>query len=156
MTELEQLARDKAKAAHLNEALVCAICEHESKWNPWLSRYEPGFFARYLDNSTMHLVAQQFAWRADYPVSFETELRERSFSRGLMQVMGQVARERGFTGPLPQLHDPAINLEIGCKQLALCLARMDGDVRRALLRWNGGGDPNYPDKVLALVDKYHE
>jgi len=38
-------------------------------------------------------------------------------SWGLMQIMGAVARERGFRGWLTELCDPQANLEWGCKHL---------------------------------------
>jgi len=38
-------------------------------------------------------------------------------SWGLMQIMGAVARERGFRGWLTELCDPAVNLEWGCRHL---------------------------------------
>ena len=154
MNDLHDIAREQARNFGLDEVLVLAVCEQESGWNPWVSRYEPEFFNRYLDNSTVHLVVQAHCRKVPYPVSFETELRERAFSRGLMQVMGQVARERGFADPLPQLHDPAANLMVGCRHLKKCLDGAGGDIRRALLRWNGGGDPQYPDKVLARMVHY--
>ena len=76
----------------------------------------------------------------------ETESRMRAFSWGLMQVMGQVAREHGFSGrSLAQLCEPATGLEIGCRVLAAKLAAAEGNVTRALLLWNGGGNRDYPD-----------
>ncbi|MFZ0821749.1 MAG: transglycosylase SLT domain-containing protein [Candidatus Acidiferrales bacterium] len=81
------LARAAAAAHSLDPALVCAVVEQESAWNPWAIRYEPGFLARY--------VAPLFtAGKLS-----TTEAYARSFSWGLMQVMGQVAREHGFGSP---------------------------------------------------------
>lgn len=152
--ELIALARDLAATWELDPALVCAMVEQESAWDPWLSRYEHGFFNRYLDNSHLHLEVRAFVRAVPYTVSFDTELRERAFSRGLLQVVGQVARERGFKEPLPRLHDPEQGLAVGCAHLKWCLDRTGGDVRRALLRYNGGGDSQYPDKVLGRVAAY--
>jgi len=154
MNTLHDLARDVAHTFEVDPALVCGIVEQESAWNPWLSRYEPGFFARYLDNSRIHLAARDFARAAPYTLSFDTELRERAFSRGLMQVMGQTAREVGFKDPLPQLHNPETGLSVGCKYLARLILNRAGDVRRALLMYNGGGDPQYPDKIFERMEKY--
>jgi len=76
-------------------------------------------------------------------------------SWGVMQVMGQVAREFGFKEPsLTELCDPATGIEFGCRILAARLARSKGDVSAALLAWNGGADANYPAEVLARKRNY--
>lgn len=71
-----------------------------------------------------------------------------------MQLMGQVARELGFNGHLASLCDPAVGLEWGCHYLANKLKDVNGDVHMALQRWNGGGNPNYADQVIARMKNY--
>lgn len=94
---------------HLPVGLVHAIVSVESGGNPWAIRYEPGFQRLYLDGRS---------WRVFGPVSHETELNARATSWGLMQVMGQVARERGYEGAfLSELCKPEAGLEYGCRQL---------------------------------------
>src|SRR5690348_850750 len=83
--ELIALARAAAERHHLNAQLVCAVIEQESGWNAWAIRYEPAFYERY--------VAPQ---RTSGALTSDTEARARAFSWGLMQVMGQVAREHAF------------------------------------------------------------
>ncbi len=138
--ELIQLARSIAATFNLDPALVCAMCEHESAgWNVWAIRYEPAFFRKYIEPMNLS----------------ETEKHARSFSYGLMQVMGQVAREYGFDGKyLTELCDPTINIDYGCRKLARCMKLTKGDVREALLKYNGGGNPKYPDLVLHYYSKY--
>lgn len=139
--ELKTLAFLAAKAEGLDPALVCAVCHHESaNWKAWAIRYEPGFYDRYISHmSTLGA----------------TEKMARAFSYGLMQVMGQTAREFGFSGEyLTELCDPFTNLKFGCKKLARCLKLANGDVHEGLLKYNGGGDPSYPDKVLKHYDTY--
>src|SRR6202795_1782946 len=46
--QLVLLARRAAAAQSLDPALVCAVVEQESAWNPWAMRYEPLFFAKYV------------------------------------------------------------------------------------------------------------
>lgn len=136
-------ARATAAAHDLAPDLVCAVCEQESNWNPWAMRYEPAFFERYISPLV------------DSRAVSATEASSRAFSWGLMQVMGQVAREQGFAGAaLAELCDPAVGLEIGCGVLARKLAVAKGDVERALLLWNGGSDENYPPQVMARMEKY--
>jgi soluble lytic murein transglycosylase-like protein len=150
--ELIALARATAEKHGLDPALVCAICEQESDpdgsgpkpWNPWAMRYEPAFFRKY--------VAPLYA--AD-KIAGAGEAFARAFSWGLLQCMGQTAREYGFEGAfLSELCDPAIGLEIGCRILAHKLDITKGNVKAALLAWNGGANPAYPDQVLARVGRY--
>ena len=73
-----------AAAPWFDPALVCAIVEQESSWNTWAMRYEPAFFAKYVAGLyTNNKITASEAYA-------------RGFSWGLMQVMGQVAREMGF------------------------------------------------------------
>lgn len=136
---VQNLAKEIAANHGLDPALVCAIVEQESGWDIWAVRYEPAFY--------IHYVLPQRGLTA-------TEAYGRAFSYGLLQLMGEVAREEGFSGPLPSLHDPTIGLNAGCNHFKRKLATADNDVKKALLLWNGGGNPNYPSEVLARVDKY--
>ena len=147
--DLIALARAIAETHQLDAALICAICEQESAWNTWAIRYEPAFFTHYV---APQLAAGKIS---------NTEAQARAFSWGLMQVMGQVAREHNFgmapstnSAPLAQLCDPACGLEIGCAVFSAKLASAHGDATRALQLWNGGGNPNYAAGVLARVGKY--
>ena len=46
----------------LDLPLVCALITHESSWSPWAVRYEPLFFAHYiqplLNNGTVHTMTE--------------------------------------------------------------------------------------------------
>jgi soluble lytic murein transglycosylase-like protein len=149
--ELIALARAMAKKHGLDPALVCAICEQESDpdgsgpkpWNPWAMRYEAAFFRKYVAPLfTAGKIGVTEAWA-------------RAFSWGLMQVMGQTAREHGFDGKfVSELCDPAVGLEIGCHILVHKLAVKHGEVGAALLAWNGGANASYDDQVLARVARY--
>jgi soluble lytic murein transglycosylase-like protein len=141
--EMIELARRIAAAHDLDPALVCAVIEQESAWNPWAVRYEPGFLSRYV--APLYTAGKLSA----------TETYTRSMSWGLMQVMGQVAREFGFAGDsLAELCDPATCVDLGCRILAKRLARVRGDVPAALLAWNGGANANYSAEVLARTRNY--
>ena len=207
-TPLIALARRIAAAHALDAALVCAVIEQESSWNPYAMRYEPTFFSRYVAPLyTNNKITASEAWA-------------RGFSWGLMQVMGQVAREHGFAASehpfLSELCDPEQGIAVGCRVLSakLALAANDfprnapvpcsviptggpiligpqrgiaappanatspsaeassasstsskssipsasspnpGLLTRALLLWNGGGNPNYPAQVLARLPRY--
>jgi soluble lytic murein transglycosylase-like protein len=142
-SQLVTLTRRFAAAQSLDPALVCAVIEQESGWNPWAMRYEPAFFAKYVANLyTNNKITASEAYA-------------RGFSWGLMQVMGQVAREMGFDGAfLSALCDPEQGLSTGCKVLRKKFDAMGGDAPRALLAWNGGGNPAYAAQVLARRSHY--
>jgi len=148
--ELIALARAAAANHALDAALVCAVVEQESAWDTHAIRYEPGFRTRYVA-----------------PLALPpTEEVARSISWGLMQVMGQVAREHGFSGKfLSALCEPAAGLDIGCAVLASKLAAAsprsgqgialdESVVARALELWNGGANPDYAAQVLARLPHY--
>ena len=141
--QLITAARKAAAAQALDPALVCAVIEQESAWNPWAMRFEPLFFAKYVASLyTNNKVSASEAYA-------------RGFSWGLMQVMGQVARETGFDALyLSALCDPEQGLTIGCKVLRKKFDAAAGDATRALLTWNGGSNPAYPAQVLARKPHY--
>ena len=142
-SKLIELARKTADAEGLDSALVCAVVEQESSWNPWAMRYEPLFFAKYV--APLYTNNKVGA----------TEAYARGFSWGLMQVMGQTAREMGLNSlHLSALCDPSIGLVVGCKLLKKKLDAAGGELRKALLAWNGGANPDYPDEVLARLARY--
>ncbi|HEX2712817.1 MAG TPA: lytic transglycosylase domain-containing protein, partial [Candidatus Acidoferrales bacterium] len=133
----------KAAEHQLYPELVCAVCEQESNWNSWALRYEPRFLSKYV--APLYTAGKISA----------TEAYSRSMSWGLMQVMGQVAREHGFEGIfLPELCDPSVGLEIGCRVLAHKLGAAGGSVEKALLLWNGGANADYATEVMARAEKY--
>ena len=106
-------------------------------------RNEPGFYARYIKPQIVSL-----------QLTNNTEARARAFSWGLMQVVGQTAREHKFAGAsLASLCDPATGLDVGCRILAAKLAA-GGNAEQALLLWNGGANPSYPSSVLARTPHY--
>jgi soluble lytic murein transglycosylase-like protein len=141
--QLLTLARKAAAAHSLDPSLVCAVVEQESAWNPWAMRYEPAFFAKYVASLyTNNKIAA-------------TEAYARGFSWGLMQVMGQVARETGFDALfLSALCEPEQGLAVGCKVLRKKFDAMAGDTTRALLAWNGGANSTYAAQVLARRARY--
>ncbi len=139
-------ARAIAIQHSLDPSLVCAIIEQESAWNPHAIRYEPGFFFKY--------VAPLFTSNKVEPPT-NTEAHSRAISWGLMQVMGQSAREVGFTGSfLSELCDPAIGVGVGCVLFSKKLSITRGNEHQALQIWNGGVNLNYATEVVARKSRY--
>ena len=145
--ELISLARRVAVKEGISANVFCALVETESGWNPWAARYEPGFKKRYIDPIKS---VERFG-----SISYATEREHRSTSWGLCQVMGQVARELGCTvHSLVQLCEPQTGLTYGAKRLKKAMDRKGGNVREALLNYNGGSEKTYPDIVLEKVKNY--
>src|SRR5579859_3341056 len=142
-SQLVLLARRAAAAQSLDPALVCAVVEQESAWNPWAVRYEPLFFAKYVASLyTNNKVSASEAYA-------------RGFSWGLMQVMGQVARENGFTDHyLSGLCDPAVGVDMGCRVLRKKLDSASGDTAKGLLAWNGVANPKFSVEFLSRLGSY--
>ena len=134
-----QLVSKFATLYGLAPELICAVIEQESSWNQWAIRPEPAFEERYVLPLHEGIL----------------ETWSRSMSWGLMQLMGEVARELGFEGKyLSQLCDPDIGLLWSCKKLRHCMDATEGVVEAALQRWNGGANKNYSAEVMARIIKY--
>lgn len=134
-----------AKAHGLNPHLVNAVVTVESEHDTWAMRFEPGW----------RWWLRPSHWAAVVGVTKRTEIIAQACSWGLMQVMGTVARERGFKEDLPKLCRPDVGLDIGCKHLKWLLNR-HGTVIRALSAYNTGRPETrkgkqYAAKVLARM-----
>jgi hypothetical protein len=75
-SQLLTIARKAAAAQALDPALVCAVVEQESAWNPWAMRYEPAFFTKYVASlytnnkvSASEAYARGFSWGFKSPVN---------------------------------------------------------------------------------------
>jgi hypothetical protein len=148
------MACEAADRNGVGRALVCAVCEEESGernvtdgsielWNPDSVRFEPAFLDKYVHPAN--------------PAKPTTEQLCQAMSFGLMQIMGQVARERGYNSKfLTGLCDPATGLEFGCRQLAVCMRLGGGVPNDVLLHWNGGADLFYPSRVMDRMAKYSD
>ena len=106
--ELQRLISLNALKYNLPEWLITGVIATESGGDPWAVRFEALFRAHYVPDN-----CQTFG------ASHETERTTRACSWGLMQIMGQVAREHGFKGEfLSELCAPATGMEYGCRHLA--------------------------------------
>lgn len=138
--DIIRVVQQVAPGFDLDPALVCGIIQRESSFSPAVTRFEPAFKERYLDK--LHLP--------------EDETKARATSYGLMQLLGESAREMGFAEPLVNLLDPDTNITWGCRWLKHKMALAKGDVSVGLLYWNGGENLAYPDDVLALAEQFKQ
>ncbi len=119
-------------------------CLPDGSCNPYAIRPEPGFWRTYA--------AGIRRWVEGTPDPTDNRWYQfedlYSCSYGLCQVMLQTAYENGFQGKFPtELCDPQTNLNVAAAIFARRLFRARGNVDAALLSYNGGGDPSYPQKV---------
>lgn len=145
---LAGLIIEQSKLTGISPMLMAAVIHQESSGNPWAVRYEPAFERRYLSSKTR----SSLEGYVPKLCTLDTEIKMRATSYSLMQILGQVARERGFKGEfLTELLDPKVNLKWGAEYLQTLLLKHQ-NTEKALLRWNGGGDPDYGKKVLSHID----
>ncbi len=141
--------RSMAEKHDLPPSLVAAMCQVESAFNPFATRYEAEY--RWLVPIGDHVAT-----------TIETELIHQRTSWGLMQIMGATARDLGYKGSLPALVGPWLGLDWGCKFLRKQIDRYDGALLDAVSAFNQGSarrDPGtgkycnqqYVDKVVAAA-----
>lgn len=108
MKELELLPwgiiASKATEYGLQANWIAAVIMTESGGNKYSARYEPHF--KYLYHPRTY--AEKLG------ITVETEEVMQKTSIGLMQMMGAVARESGFSGHLPELYNIERNIKYGC------------------------------------------
>ena len=162
-SQVKELCDVHALAHGLDPTLILAICQQESSFRHDVARLEQGFYVRYTEPDKL---------------ATTTEILLAS-SYGLMQTMGQILREHGYFEFFKDYHNgaiteqikdslgevpivkainaymvrPAWQVEWGCIHFKKKLDLARGDIRKALLFWNGGWAPNYPDEVLAKYVK---
>ena len=125
------------------EELANAIAMVESSGGKDIGpRYEPGFERRYGSR-----YAQMFP---DYwPKMTQQYSPEQLYaSYGKHQLMLPVAVELGYRGTPEGLADEAVNRQFFEKKFMRDWKGSGGDLEQALLRYNGGGNPNYPNRVM--------
>lgn len=129
--------------------LIAALILQESSGRPLAMRHEPDFYRRYLRGRLREELRGK--WPHHAVVSDTTERFLRSTSFGLMQIMGQKAREEGFNGDyLAELLDVDLNVRLGSLILKKNIDKFGES--GGLLRYNGGGIPNYPQRVLKRIE----
>lgn len=146
---------DKSAKYNLDSSLVAAIILQESRGKHCASRHEDTW--KYVYN------AKEFARESG--VSVRTEEVGQKTSWGVMQIMGTVARELGFKGQFPELCDPALGIEYGCKQLKRIYSKQR-ELSDIIASYNAGGaykknsgqyiNQEYVDSVTEYYDKIVE
>lgn len=129
--------------------LLSALIIGESSGNIFARRYEPAFYNRYVAG----LGRTDLLGFVPEDVGLRQEQQDRATSWGLCQIMGNTAREMGFQGKHlgRELCLPSTNIEYGARLLHKFLVEKKQNVNDALLRYNGGSNPQYPKYILGFV-----
>ncbi|MCB2187698.1 MAG: transglycosylase SLT domain-containing protein [Deltaproteobacteria bacterium] len=150
--DLESLRPQICAAAekhNLPPAILAGLVMVESSGNPDAMRYEKDYRWKVGFGPGEVLYLPPGCTKA-------TERNGQETSWGPGQIMGATAREMGFKGWFSELCKPAVGLDYTARYLALCLKRAKGDLVGGLLKYNGGGDPGYPDRVLAAAKTFSQ
>lgn len=131
---LYDLIKRVAKRHGLDPEWVAAIVQKESAAVKDRVRYEKNW--KYWHNIPIH--ARRIG------ITEESERQMQMFSWGIMQVMGSVARQWGFSEGLQNLSDWEKNLEYGCKHLANMKKRFPTG-RDWISAYNAGSPRKKPD-----------
>lgn len=165
-----QVCQEIAQPFGLDPMLIYAICLQEGEkdeatkhYDPSVARLEQGYYRRYSETRSLATTSEILL----------------ACSYGVMQTMGGSLYEdeffewyynqqsdgekRRLQGPYSRdaitaaIDDYCIHLDwqirFGCIHFKKKLAAVGGDTRKALLRWNGGGNLAYDDEVLAKYER---
>lgn len=155
-----------AAAKHgLFPALVWGLVKAESSGNPWAWNPEPHY--RYLWDLNLWgpfralTAAERISeipprdFTAPRGVPLDAEWQGQQASWGLMQVMGAVARELGYSEPfLTGLCQPETGLDYGCLYLARQMKAYDGQAHLAVAAYNAGSPRHDPITGKLMNQKY--
>ena len=153
--EVIGLLREITKEWELLPVLL-AIAKVESSFNPFACRYEPNY--RWL------FKPEEFF--RSYSSTVDTEIFFQKCSLGLMQVMGAVFRELGYSDPLPKVFcDVRAQLLYGYRHF-LRFYRKYGRLEKAISSYNAGSprrrkdgkfvNQSYVDRVLREAEAFAE
>jgi soluble lytic murein transglycosylase-like protein len=132
-SEIESIA----DSFSLPPSLLAGVIQEESRFEPWATRTEP----HYKRKAIVQAGAREWSKRYRNLPTYETELDDRSRSFGLMQVMGQLVREQGFsTRYLGEIYLPKNAITHGAKRLRELLDRYRGDTLSAISAYNQGNN----------------
>jgi hypothetical protein len=130
-----------SEASAIPAEIVFGVCMAESALNPLAVRYEPAYRWPYKPGDV----------KPD-GCSYATEKAMQMTSWGLMQVMGAVFREYGYTGWLSALPgDIWTQVDYGCRHLSKKIKRYG--LERGILAYNSGRP--IKDEYGRFINQYY-
>lgn len=154
MSQYEDIIIKSAESFRLDANLIRSIISTESSGITTATRFEPNW--HYFNN------VQSFADKLGIPR--EEEEKKQATSWGLMQVMGGVARDLGFTDDISMLLVPDIGIFYGSKKLRQLFDRY-GDEDKVVSAYNQGSpkekngmflNQRYCDRVYTFLRQYRK
>ncbi len=133
----------------LNPLIVAAIICQESAGDPVRWRFEKDWFKKHIEGKSRDRLGG--TWLPQGICTETTERMGRAISWGAMQVLGQTARELGFTGNLTELLTPQNSIFYGCKKLRKCFDLHPDDEDKAIETYNGI-NPGYPKLIRGHME----
>lgn len=147
--------RIAAKKEDLDPCMMAAICWQESHFDPNARRFEQRFYEKFIRPLKKSVIKTKNPAVAS-AVTIQAERMNLATSWGLMQVLGNTARELGYQGAfLGDLCHPEIGLRYGAKYLKKQLNRY-GEMERALSAYNAGSETekNLHTYVEPVLERY--
>jgi soluble lytic murein transglycosylase-like protein len=150
---------DKAKHYGVDSALIKAIVEVESSWVETAFRFEKSLYEKYTQKPDSFKVVP--------PETLDSTLVLLSSSIGLMQLLGSTARSIGFNQRLSSLFNPEVNIDVGCRYVAMLWKNYYSKygLKGVISAYNGGKplvkddwtfvNQDYIDKVLLAMTQYN-
>lgn len=135
----------------LDPYVLAGLIEQESSGDPNAIRLEQGFYRRYVKGAESHqivaaLLATSFGLGQCMGMTIAAEtLEPMEFVRIKENPVAFVEWLTRYT------NDKIYQIQVAAIHLQRHL-RNTGSLDRALLRYNGGGDPDYPKKVYARAE----
>jgi len=156
---LGELIDSAARSTGVDYTLLACIVYKESEGNVWAHRYEPAFYNDRIEPLSREMLS---GYVPPHLPNLATEKRNRAFSFGLCQILGETARSKLHFNHdnLSELFDPELNLLMGGTLLAL----LDADYKwipdpkerekAVVKRYNGKGEAArvYQEGVFRIRD----
>lgn len=171
--EVYELCKKIAPQYRFSPVLITALIEQESTYMEDAARQEPRFHSKYTKPMNYTAVVETLlATSFGLTQMMGESLRELGyFERAdtIPQAIVQWLSNRPTLMLILKepwmdsvnvawrldwfLNHPNEQVEEGCKWLDRKRTIAKGDIRKALLYWNGGADPQYDDKVLTRFER---
>lgn len=136
----------------LDPYILAGLIEQESGGVADAIRLEQGYYRRYVKDTGAHpivaaLLSTSFGLGQCMGMTIVTEtVSVDTFNQRKQNPVAFVEWLSMYT------NDPVYQVQVAAAHLQRHL-RNTGNIDQALLRYNGGGDPEYPDKVKARAEK---
>lgn len=154
-TEIVHIIEAKAVKYNVPARIIYGICMQESNCNQFAARFEPAW---------KYLVDPKKVKPKGCSTATEENLQK--FSYGIMQVMGSVLREIGYSGWLPEIYsDAELQIEFGTLHLAKGIKRW-GSLERGISAYNCGtpdrnkdgqvDNPEYVSGVMRYAQEWDQ